>query len=269
MTSGLSSSRQGWLTSLGLVAIGAVALAAIIFLQRARLQQPSLWVENPAQATEQEQLRLQLLQQAPSFGFDNLLGDWVFLNFLQYYGDDEARSKTGFGLSPKYFDIITRRDPRFTMAYLFLSSSVSYQLGQPAVAIAMMQRGTDALSPEIDDQAFQVWRFKGLDQLLLLGDTAGAIQSFDKAADWTRGTSYAEVEPILRSIASFLRTDPNSKPVRVMAWSSVYEQANATGDQQTAARAKREILALGGRFVERDGKLLIIPPPRTAPKTPQ
>lgn len=263
MTSEPGRSRQEWLKSLGFAAISALALCAIVLLQQTRLKQPSLWVENPVQATEQEKLRLQLLKQSPSFGFDNLLGDWVFLNFLQYYGDDEARSKTGVGLSPEYFDIITRRDPRFTAAYIFLSGSVSHQLGKPDLAIAMMKRGTDALSPKFDEEAFQVWRFKALDQLLLLGDTPGAIQSFDKAADWTRETSYAEIEPILRGTADYLRSEPNSKPVRVMAWGSVYEQAIATGDKQTATRAKQEILALGGRFVEQDGKILIVPPPRT------
>lgn len=267
MISERTRSGSAWLRSLGFATIAALALFAVISLQQTRLKKPSLWVENPIQATEQEKLRLQLLKQSPSFGFDNLLSDWVFLNFLQYYGDDEARSKTGVGLSPEYFDIVTRRDPRFTAAYIFLSGSVSHQLGKPDLAIAMMKRGTDALSPEIDNEAFQVWRFKALDQLLLLGDTAGAIQSFDKAADWTRGTSYAEVEPLLRGTANYLRSDPNSKPVRVMAWSSVYEQAVATGDKQTAARAKQQIVALGGRFVEQEGKVFIVPPPQTQPKT--
>lgn len=249
----------GWL---GGMAIAGIALGGVILLQIAHLNQPSLWVENPAQATEQEKLRLQMLKQTPSFGFDNLVADWVFLNFLQYYGDDAARQKTGFGLSPNYFDIITRRDPRFTMAYLFLSGSVSHQLGKPELAIAMMKRGTDALSPQIDDAAFQVWRLKALDQLLLSGDVPGAINSFENAANWTRGTSYAEVEPILRGTANFLRTDPNSKPVRVLAWGSIYEQAIALGDKQTAARAKREILALGGKIVEKDGNMIVQPPPK-------
>jgi len=246
-----------WLT--GFVIVG-VALAGIIGLQIARLNQPSLWTENPAPATEQEKLRLQMLKQTPSFGFDNVLSNWVFLNFLQYYGDEAARQKTGYGLSPNYFDIVTQRDPRFTMAYLFLSGSVSHQLGKPELAIAMMKRGTDALSPQIDESAFQVWRLKALDQLLLVGDIPGAINSFERAADLTRGTSYAEVEPILRGTANFLRTDPNSKPVRVISWGSIYQQAITLGDKQTAARARQEIYALGGKIVVKDGNEIVVPP---------
>mgnify|MGYP002777063923 CR=1 FL=1 len=264
MIFGLAQSRWSGVKVVGAVAIGAIALVGIVSLQRLRLNQPALWVDRPELATAQEKVRLQLLKQSPSFGFDNLLASWVFLNFLQYYGDEAAREKTGYGLSPAYFDLVTSRDPRFTQAYLFLSGSVSHQLGKPELAISMMQRGTDALSPQIDEAAFQVWRLKALDQLLLLGDIPGAIHSFERAADWTRGTEYASVEPVLRSTADFLRTDPNSVPVRVAAWASVYEQAVALGDRQTEARAKQEILALGGRFVEKDGTVMIVPPPATA-----
>lgn len=250
----------------GLVAVAIAAMGGIILLQSSQLKQPSLWAENPAQAAEQERLRLQLLKQTPTFGFDNVMANWVFLNFLQYYGDDAARNATGYGLSPDYFDYITRLDPRFVMAYLFLSGSVSHRLGKPDVAVKMMQRGTDALSPQMDDAAFQVWRLKALDQLLLLGDIPGAIESYEQAANWTKGTSYAEIEPILRGTANFLRTDPNSKPVRVMAWGDIYQQAMAIGDQQTADRAKRNILSLGGKFVEKDGNVFVVPPPRDPDK---
>lgn len=252
--------RKNWLPAVGLWAIAIVAFGGIISLQWLRLNQPALWLEDPSQATAQERVRLQLLKQTPTFGFDNLIASWVFLNFLQYYGDEPARKVTGYALSPEYFDIVTQRDPRFAAAYLFLSGSVSHQLGQPELAIKMMQRGTDALSPQIDESAFQVWRIKALDQLLLLGDVDGAISSFEQAANWTQGTAYAEIEPILRGTANFLRTDPNSKPVRVMAWASIYEQAIATGDKQTEARAKQEILTLGGKFVEKDGSVIVVPP---------
>lgn len=47
-----------------------------------------------------------------------------------------------------------------------------------------MERGTKALSPQIHPRAYLVWRFMGLDQLLLLGDIPGAIRSYEMAANW-------------------------------------------------------------------------------------
>uniref|UniRef100_A0A832H1R1 Tetratricopeptide repeat protein n=1 Tax=Oscillatoriales cyanobacterium SpSt-402 TaxID=2282168 RepID=A0A832H1R1_9CYAN len=261
MKSEFNRSWRDWIKFGVLTAIATAAFLGVIALQRSRLREPSLWLEDPVQASEQEKFRLELLKQTPSFGFDNLFADWVFLNFLQYYGDDDARDKTGYALSPEYFDIVTRRDPRFAGAYIFLSNSVSHQAGRPELAVEMMQRGADALSPQIDPLAFQVWRFMSLDQLLLLGDIPGARRSLEMAAQWVEDTPYAELNAVFRQTAEFLRKDPNSKPVRVSAWAAIYQQAAMVGDQQTQERAKREIFRLGGKIFEKDGKLVVQPPP--------
>lgn len=242
------------------LAIAALALTGVVLMQRSQLNQPSLWVTNAAQAEQQERLRLNLLKQFPTFGFDNVVADWSLLNFLQYYGDTSARSQTGYSLSPDYFDIITRRDPRFVDSYLFLSGTVSYQLGRPDLAIQMMDRGTAVLSPQMHPKAFQVPRLKGLDQLLLLGDVPGSIRSHELAAQWVKDTPDRAFLPLFEATAAFLRKDPNSLPVRFQAWTSVYAQAVAVNDRQTQERAKREILSLGGRINLKDGQLEFVPP---------
>ncbi|WP_202924856.1 hypothetical protein [Myxacorys almedinensis] len=233
-----------------MVVEGAIALAAIagiISMQRTQLQKPSLWVESPTQAEQQESIRLSLLSKSPSFGFENLIADWAFLNFLQYYGDEAARSQAGYGLTPKYFDIVTQRDPRFAETYLFLSGTLSHQLGQPEQALTLMQRGMAALSPQMTPKAFTVWRFAALDQLLLLGDVPGAVQSLEMAAAWSGETEeYQAIAPVFRETAAFLKTNPDSKLVRFQAWTTVFAQAGAIGDRKTQARARQEILALGG-----------------------
>ncbi len=229
-------------------------------MQRSQLTRPSLWSSDPKQAEQQEAVKLRLLKQLPAFGFDNLVADWTFLNFLQYYGDNEVRAKTGYALSPQYFDIITHLDPRFVDVYLFLSGSISYQLGEPKVAVTLMDRGTAALSPQITPKAFQVWRFKGLDQLLLLGNVPGSIHSHEMAAQWVQGTPYQALTPLFEQTAVFLRRDPNSVPVRFQAWTSIYYQAAAVSDRTTQARAKQEILSLGGQMSLKDGQAVFALP---------
>ena len=257
-----------WWRSLLSGAIALSALAGVIVLQRSQLTRPSLWQSDPKQAEQQEAVKLRLLKQLPTFGFSNLVADWTFLSFLQYYGDNDVRAKTGYALSPQYFDIITRLDPRFVDIYLFLSGSISYQLGDPQTAIRLMDRGTAALSPQISPKAFQVWRFKGLDQLLLLGDVPGSIHSHEMAAKWVQGTPYQEIAPLFQQTAEFLRRDPNSVPVRFQAWTSIYYQAGAARDRTTQERAKQEILALGGQTHIQDGQLTFVLPEekRVAPK---
>lgn len=247
-------SRQGW-SALATGAIGVAALVGVVLMQQFQLQRPSLWVSDPSQAEQQESIRLQMLKQTPTFGFDNVIADWTFLNFLQYYGDTPVREKTGYSLSPEYFDIITLRDPRFVDMYLFLSGTVSYQLGKPELAIQLMDRGTTALSPQIHPKAFQVWRFKGLDQLLLLGDAPGSIKSHEMAAEWVKGTPDADLEPIFRQIVDFLRKDPNSVPVRLQSWATIYSQAVQVKDKQTQLRAQQEVEKLGWELQIIDGQL--------------
>lgn len=253
----LPSSNQGWISTLVAGAIAVATLTGIVWMQRSQLNRPSQWLENPQQAEQQEALRLNLVKQVPSFGFDNVIADWTFLNFLQYFGDTPAREKTGFSLSPKYFDVITRLDPRFVETYMFLSGSISYQLGEPELAISLMKRGTESLSPQINPRAFQVWRFMSLDQLLLLGDVPGAIHSLQMAAKWVEGTPYAEYGPLFNQTAAFLKKDPNSKPIRIASWATIYQQAVAIGDKRTQERAKQQIAALGGSISVKDGKLVI------------
>ncbi len=236
--------QRPWMTTLVQAIVGLLALLGVIGMQRSQLSRPSLWASDPMLAAQQTRTQLHLLRQAPSFGFDNLLADWVFLQFLEYYGDRAVRQQTGYGLAPDYFDVITHFDPRFVDVYPFLSSSVSYQLGKPEVAINLMRRGTEALSPELAPNAYRVWRYKGLDQLLLLGDVAGAITSHEMAANWAESID-PQLTKLFRNTANFLREDPNSLPVRVNSWASIWVEAIAARDQQTQARAKAELAKLG------------------------
>lgn len=238
-------SPKVWRTLLHL-AIVIAALAGVVAMQRSQLRQTSQGTASPQQVDQQEALRLQLLQRSPTFGFDNLIADWTFLNFLQYFGDEAAREQTGYSLSPQYFDIITRRDPRFVDTYLFLSGTLSYQLGEPQLAVEYMKRGTDALSPQIDASSFRLWQYQAIDQLLLLGNVSDAIHSLEMASQWAAASEYREIAPSLQRTANFLKREPDSKLVRFQAWGSVYDQAQKTGDRKTEARAKQELLTLGG-----------------------
>ncbi|MGD1715527.1 hypothetical protein [Dapis sp. BLCC M172] len=254
-----------WLGSLVNLAVPIVALAGIISLQvlwppeGSPLKEKIVLDSTDAVLAEQkEALKLKLWKASPTFGFDNLIADWVFLQFLQYFGDDAARNETGYSLSEDYFDIITRLDPKWVDIYLFLSNSLSIYEGKPKVAVEYMTRGTDALSPEIDPKAWQVWRFKGIDQLLLVGDIPGAIRSHEMAAEWADNTSYQELSSLFRNTAEFLKTDPDSKLIKFNAWLWVYYQ---TRDQRVRERAQQEILKLGGKVeMSEDGEKRFVLP---------
>ncbi|MEP0812045.1 hypothetical protein [Trichocoleus sp. ST-U2] len=196
-----------------------------------------------------ERLRLNLLQKTPSFGFDNILGDWVMLGFLSYFGDDSAREQTGYSLSPEYFEIIVERDPRFLEMYLFLSTSISMYVGLPEQSVALMEKGLKSLSPKAPLKFYFIWRYKGTDELLFLGDAQAARKSFEKAAEWAIAYSDPEsqnVAALSRQTAQFLARNPNSKFAQVGAWTMVLQNAV---DDRTRRIAISRIEALGGKVV--------------------
>jgi hypothetical protein len=236
-----------WVSTLINTGFAGIALAGIIFMQSDRLNRGALTEIDAKRAEQEEALRLNILKQAPTFGFNNLISDWTFLNFLQYFGDEEARQKTGYDLNSDYFDVITRLDPRFAQGYFFLSNSVSYYQGNPELAVELMERGTKALSPQINPKSFIVWRYKGLDELLLLGDIPAAINSYEMAAKWTLGTPEAYLATLFQQTADFLKQDPNSVPARFQSWLEVYLQAENIGDRRTQERAEQALSALGAQ----------------------
>ena len=267
-----------WLSLLAHTVIGLVALAGVVIMQSSaqlggmptvvqEVQKPlsataaASFKQAAQQETQQEALRLKMLQTIPSFGFDNLIADWTFLKFLQYFGDDEARNVTGYNLSADYFDIVTRRNPRWVEIYPFLSVAVSYYQAKPEIAVQLIERGTNVLSPQIDPQAWRVWRNKGLDELLLLGDTTESARSHEMAADWVEGTPEGKkLAPMFRATADFLRRDPDSIPVRFAAWSAVYAQTN---DKFVRMRARQALVKLGAVVQkDKDGNESFILPPR-------
>ncbi|WP_448574374.1 hypothetical protein [Trichothermofontia sp.] len=259
-----------FLKTLGTIALillcgGAIVALQLPLLTTLRQQQTSSLASLQRQSAIEKQ-RLQVLQHLPTFGFDNLMADWVFLNFLQYFGDDEARAQTGYDLSPEYFEVIVRRDPRFVRGYLFLSQSTSLFAALPKRTIALMERGLSTLTPQIPPNSYYVWRYKGIDELLFLGDAQAAQHSFRQAADWASqhpDPESQQVAQLSRSMADFLAENPRSQSALVGAWSMVLQSAV---DNRTRDRAIAQIKELGGTFeTDGQGRIIIRFPPKPTP----
>ncbi|MEB3231544.1 MAG: hypothetical protein VKJ64_11080 [Leptolyngbyaceae bacterium] len=227
---------------------------AIALLQQPRLQQLTEATTVLSQATleqqvEQESLRLDLWQRLPALGFDNLIANWNFLTFLQYFGDDEGRSRTDYSLSPKYFQVILKNDPYFWNAYLFLSGSSTLYAGQPDRTIEIMEQYLPKLSPKVPDRAYFIWRWKATDELLFLSDPQAAADSYQTAGEWAAEYDTEEgrvVAEVSRGTADYLRVNPTSRAVQVTAWMTIYGNAF---DEATRQRAIDNIRALGGDVI--------------------
>jgi hypothetical protein len=229
---------------ISVVCLASVTLIQVFNLSKIKVDAPQE-LANPLTQIKQEQVSLTLLKKLPDFGYDNLIADWTFLRFLQYFGDSPARKTAGYSLSPDYFEIIVERDPQFTKSYSFLSTSVSIYAGQPEKSVALISKGLKPLSPQDFPEAYYIWIYKANDQLLFLGDIQGAKQSYALASEWASIHPDPQSQSLARSTrqtVDFLSRNPNSKNARVNAWLNVLI---STFDQPTRQKAIDNIRALG------------------------
>jgi hypothetical protein len=238
---------QYWITFL-------IFLVITLTLQSNRLSQKHSSDKFFSEAQQIETLaqtrtQLNLWNKFPNLGFKNLIADWAYLQFLQYFGDDDLRDKTGYDLSPDYFEVVINRDPYYPYFYLFLSGSSSVFAGQPDRTVALMNQGLSYMSPEAPEGGYMVWRYKGTDELLFLGDAESAQQSFQTAADWANqsdGPDAEVVAAVSQRTADFLANNPVSKRAQVDAWASILSNSF---DEQTQRLAIERIEALGGQVI--------------------
>lgn len=239
-------------------------VVCIIFMQQRRLnllQDQAISTEDLARQDQMTGLNLSVAQRLPTFGFNNLVADWFFLQFLQYFGDGDVREELGYGLSPEFFRVIIPNDPYYRLFYIFMSGSTSNFAGQPEVSIELLSEGLQHMTPTVPDDSFYLWRYKAVDQLLFLGDGEAAQQSFQTAADWALQSSHADAPFIAENsqrTANFLATNPDSRFAQINSWFTIL--ANAF-DDETRQRAIERIEALGGQVVpnERGGFSIQLP----------
>jgi hypothetical protein len=207
--------------------------------------------------------RVALLQKAPAFGFDNLVSGWMYIDFLQYFGEEDARKTTGYALGLDYLDLILQKDPRFSESYYALSIMGTVYTGQPERSVALMNKHFKSISLRAPESSYFLWRLKGIDELLFLGDSQAARKSMDTSAEWATQINDAEslrVAKISKATANFLARNPNSKIARFAAWMMVVENS---ADENARKIAVQKIRELGGNVeIDSNGKLKVTPPPQ-------
>ncbi|WP_448527890.1 hypothetical protein [Parathermosynechococcus lividus] len=245
--------KRGWRWSdvIGL-AVTLVALSSVAIMQRRSLetlQDPSGQVLTEAEyqrQTAQTIAQMEALAKLPALGFDNLVSDWAFLQFLQFFGDSDARRVTGYDQVPAFFRVIVAKDPRFVQSYPYLSTAITVYASQPKTSVELMAQGLTHLDPHYQPSAYLVWVFRAMDELLFLGQGLAAAQSYDRAAEWAElqtDPHIREAAPYYRSLAQTLRNDPDSRMAQMNAW--IWALVNAVSDRSRET-AIENIERLGG-----------------------
>ena len=242
------------------------AFTAIVYLQAPQLASLKQQNQNISKVYLQQQeadlkTQLSIAKTLPTFGFDNIIADWHFIDFIQYFGDNELRSQAGYGAAMEYFEAMLDRDPRFLFAYFYLSSTGSLYAGKPEKSVSLMEKGLRSLTPKVPDRGYYIWRLKAVDELLFLGKVPDARKSMLSAANWASQAATPEGENVAklsRGTANYLARNPNSKQAQFDAWNMVLTSAV---DDTVVKRAIEGIRSTGGKVtIDSTGKFQIQAP---------
>jgi hypothetical protein len=240
--------------------ISLLCFIGVISLQKQHRSQ-NLLSSNKIDYSQKEQalkIALEAQKKSPYFGFNNLIADWNFLQYVQYFGDQQARQQVGYSLTTDYFQEIVRADPLFLEAFFRLSTANSIFAGRPEKTVSLMDQVLQFISPKHFPFAYLIWTYKATDELLFLGDIKAAQYSYEMAAKWAeaRGDLFGKEAAIRpRETAQFLATNPDSKNAQISAWTMILSNVN---DLKTKQYVFEQIKNLGADItITNDGRIEI------------
>ncbi len=243
-----------------LLSVATLCMLSIRHLQLAqidKISEKTLTKETYLKQKQSAELKLSFLKKMPSFGLENLIADWTMLQFMQYFGDDEARNVTGYSLSADYLEVIAKNDPLFSRAYIIISPASSMFAGTPERTVAIMNRGLSQMLASTPD-AYYVWLYKGVDEILFLSDLQAAKKSYNMSAEWAGKAGNEKIAKSAKDTAKFLAGKPDTRQAQVGVWFMVW---NNTKDERIRQIAEAKIESIGGELkVYPDGRVEAIPP---------
>ena len=231
-----------------------ICLTGIIILQNNYRNKIISETKNINYFQEEQRLksRIKLQKIVPSFGFNNLKADWLFLNFIQYFGDKSARNQTGYNLTSEYFAAIINYDIKFLEAYLTLANANTMYAAQPEQSISFIEQILDSASPENSSELYYLlWLYKAYDELFFLGDIQAAQFSYSQIKQWRE-----QEQPNLQNNITANYFFPNTEslnnssdiiPAQILAWSTVLPHVR---DIETQQKIRKKITTLKSRLVQ-------------------
>ena len=160
-------------------------------------------------------------------GFDNVMADGLYVQFIYYFGRHMKKDATFFNLHP-VLNLITDLDPRFEDAYIMGAMALSDN-GQKQEAEALLAKGVKA-NP--DD-----WRFAydaGMN-LFLFGDTP---EQYLRAAGYFKQAAALKDAPAeARFMEARMYTVTGRRELMIAVWKDTYVNSPSKEARGVAERA--------------------------------
>ncbi len=157
-----------------------------------------------------------------TMGFDQLVFDLFWLDFVQYVGDDR-RKVDHFDKAQEYLDLLTSLDPHFVPSYFFAGFILGSERKEPLKAEQMIDHGI-AANPDNWLLPFVA----GANQYLFAHDELKAAKYYRMAA------KFPEAPKWLGRQAEILQAKIPSTIKEINIWDAIYNNASDSAVKERA-----------------------------------
>lgn len=162
-------------------------------------------------------------------GYEQLVSDLFWLQFIQYIGDGEARQIDKYESAYYYLDLVTYLDPHFTQPYWFAAFTVGAEMKRPDLAQKLIERGIQA-----NQNNWYLPFIAGINQYLFAHNEAAAANYYKLAA------KFPDAPKWLGRQAEILKAKIPSLVKEVNTWDTIYRTST---DPLVKERAKERLAA--------------------------
>ena len=163
-----------------------------------------------------------------SLGFDQLIADFYWLSFIQYFGSSAERLGDNSSLAFNYLDITTSLDPYFVQPYWFAPFTVGSEMNRPDLAKKLIDRGIQA-----NQNNWYLPYIAGINQYLFAHNEIEAAKYYRMAA------KFPDAPKWLGRQAQILEAKIPSQIKEINTWDTIYR----TSDDPLVKQRAREHLA--------------------------
>lgn len=170
-----------------------------------------------------------------TLGFNNFIADIVWLQFIQYFGENNYIKRTGgkkydFSYTYKYIDVITTLDPNFDYVYWFGAFAIADEMERPDLAMKVITKG-------IKNNPKNWWLpyTAATMELMYNNNFTEAVKYIDIAA---------KIKPDNEQITRFrdvLHSRAQKQVKTRQIWLEIYNNASERGDEVTMERARKKL----------------------------
>ncbi|MBX9696389.1 MAG: hypothetical protein K2Z81_28635 [Cyanobacteria bacterium] len=122
-----------------------------------------------------------------SLGFEQVIADYYWLQFIYYVGDSKARDLDHYEHADRYLDLITGLDPRIIQAYWFAAFTVGGDQKNPERAAELIERGLQA-----NQDNWYLPYIAAVNQFLFARNTSEAARYYRMAAKYKGAPDWLE-----------------------------------------------------------------------------